>query len=75
MNKIYDFYIKNAELGNINNWDLVDSSAHFILGKWLEGQDKKILYQFAKSDSLWRNRIAMVATLHFIKMLIFICLS
>ena len=58
-------YIKNAH--QINNWDLVDSSAHLILGKWLEDQDKKILYQFVNADSLWKNRIAIVATLHFIR--------
>lgn len=60
-----NLYINNAI--RINNWDLVDSSAHLILGKWLENKEKKILYQFAKADSLWKNRIAIVATLHLIR--------
>jgi 3-methyladenine DNA glycosylase AlkD len=59
------FYLNNAR--RINNWDLVDSSAHIILGKWLEDKDRKILYKLASSDSLWENRIAVVATWHFIR--------
>ena len=51
----------------INNWDLVDSSAAGVLGKWLESKERSILYRLAKSKSLWENRIAMVATLHFIR--------
>ena len=51
----------------INNWDLVDSSAHLILGKWLENKERSILYELANSSMLWENRIAVVATLHFIR--------
>lgn len=51
----------------INNWDLVDSSAHLLLGKWLENKDRQILYDLATSPSLWENRIAVVANLHFIR--------
>jgi len=60
-----DLYIDKAD--KMNNWDLVDSSAHFILGKWLEKRDRKILYEFAQSTSLWKNRIALISTLHFIR--------
>jgi 3-methyladenine DNA glycosylase AlkD len=52
---------------SINNWDLVDSSAHLILGKWLENKERSILYDLADSSLLWDNRIAVVATLHFIR--------
>ena len=58
-------YLRKAN--RINNWDLVDSSAHVILGKWLEDKDRGILYKFANSKSLWKNRIALITTLHFIK--------
>jgi 3-methyladenine DNA glycosylase AlkD len=64
-----DLYIDKAE--RINNWDLVDSSAHLILGRWLENRDKEILYKFARSSSLWKNRIAVVSNLHFIRKNIF----
>jgi len=60
-----DLYLKNAD--RINNWDLVDSSAHIILGQWLEDKDRKILYKLATDPLLWRNRIAVVATWHFIR--------
>ena len=60
-----DLYLKNAD--QVNNWDLVDNTAHIILGQWLENKDRSILYKFAKATSLWKNRIAVVATLHFIR--------
>jgi 3-methyladenine DNA glycosylase AlkD len=58
-------YLKNTH--RVNNWDLVDSSAHHILGAWLENKDRKLLYQLADSSSLWENRIAVIATAHFIR--------
>lgn len=58
-------YLNN--LAGINNWDLVDSSAHHILGKWLENKPRDLLYEFAASDNLWKQRIAMIATMHFIR--------
>jgi len=58
-------YLNN--LSKINNWDLVDSSAYQILGAWLEDKPRDILVEFAKSNELWKQRIAMIATMHFIK--------
>jgi 3-methyladenine DNA glycosylase AlkD len=51
----------------VNNWDLVDSSAPYILGNWLLNKDRVVLYEFAKSDLLWERRIAIIATLEFIR--------
>ncbi len=63
---IYDFYLENKD--RVNNWDLVDSSAHFIVGAFLENSsDRDILYQLAKSESLWDRRIAMISCYWFIK--------
>ena len=58
-------YLNNLE--KINNWDLVDSSAYQILGAWLYNKPRIILVDFAKSGELWKQRIAMIATLFFIK--------
>lgn len=56
------------ELAGVNNWDLVDSSAHIILGEWLlDKRDRSLLYQLAASSSLWENRIAVIAAGRFIK--------
>jgi len=63
--EIYQIYLRNSEY--INNWDLVDTSAPHIVGKYLEDRDCKVLYELAKSDSLWERRIAMLATQHFIR--------
>lgn len=58
--RIFNFYIKNTKL--INNWDLVDSSAHKIVGEeTLRTGDSAILYQLADSRLLWDRRIAIVA--------------
>ena len=62
---VVDFFMKNKS--QVNNWDLVDSSAHQILGKWLDNRDRKILYKLAASKSLWDRRIAIVSTYHFIR--------
>ena len=64
--EIYDFYISHTE--NVNNWDLVDSSASYIVGQWLENKPEKmkILRGLAKSNLLWDRRIAMIATLYYI---------
>lgn len=62
---IYQFYLRNIQ--HINNWNLVDNSAHHILGAHLWKRDRKILLKFAKSQNMWERRISIVATWHFIK--------
>lgn len=62
---IYDLYLRNTK--HINNWDLVDSSAHYIVGAYLENKNRDILYQLADSDLLWDNRIAIISCFWFIK--------
>lgn len=62
---IYEFYLTNTEY--INNWDLVDCSAHYIVGEHLKDQSRKPLYALAASASLWERRIAIISTLRFIK--------
>ncbi len=63
--EIIDFYLKNIQYAN--NWDLIDCVADKILGKYLIGKDKKILYEFAESGNLWKKRIAIISTFEFIK--------
>ena len=62
---VYNAYL--AHTRHINNWDLVDSSAHQIVGGHLVSRPREPLYELAHSDSLWERRIAIIATLHFIK--------
>ncbi|HLP40862.1 MAG TPA: DNA alkylation repair protein, partial [Fibrobacteria bacterium] len=56
----------------VNNWDLVDSSAPYILGAWLleeGGLEARpgLLDSLAASASLWDRRIAVLATFRFIR--------
>jgi 3-methyladenine DNA glycosylase AlkD len=62
---IYDFYLSHTRF--INNWDLVDASAEPIVGAWLCERSKAPLTALARSGDLWERRIAIVATLHFIR--------
>jgi len=62
---IFDFYLKNAS--RANNWDLVDLSCPTVVGVYLLNKDRKILYNFAESDCLWEQRIAIVSTYAFIR--------
>ena len=59
------FYLDN--LSQVNNWDLVDTSAPAILGAYLKNRDRSILYKLAKSERLWDRRVAIIATQHFIR--------
>lgn len=63
--KIYDFYIKNTK--HINNWDLVDISAPYIVGNYLLDKPRDILDKLALSVSLWERRIAIISTFTFIR--------
>jgi len=62
---IYKLYLANTPL--INNWDLVDLSAHAIVGDQLFGKDTSELTRLALSKNLWERRIAMLSTYHFIR--------
>lgn len=62
---VFDVYLANTR--HVNNWDLVDSSAHLIVGAHLEKRNRALLYEFAHSESLWERRIAMMATMYFIR--------
>lgn len=63
--KIFNRYMRN--LRHVNNWDLVDSSASYIVGVYLYDKDRSILYKEAKSKNLWRRRVAIIATHYFIR--------
>ena len=62
---VYEAYLSHAQW--INSWDLVDTSAHKIVGRHLWEQDRAPLFDLAASSDLWERRIAVIATLFFIK--------
>ncbi len=63
--EIYNLYLSNTRF--INNWDLVDTSAEHIVGAFLWKRNKKPIYDLAISQNLWKRRISIMSTFHFIK--------
>lgn len=63
---IVSFYLDH--LDGINNWDLVDSSAYKILGRFCyEQNDSERMDDLLATGDLWKIRIAIVATLYWTK--------
>ncbi|MFU8875032.1 DNA alkylation repair protein [Micromonospora sp. SL4-19] len=63
--RIFSIVLSNT--GHINNWDLVDSSAPYIVGPWLIDKDRSVLDRLAGSSLVWDRRTAIMATFAFIK--------
>ena len=59
---VKDLYFRKID--RVDNWDLVDVSTRDIVGA---SGDRAVLYELAKSESVWQRRIAIVATHYFIK--------
>jgi 3-methyladenine DNA glycosylase AlkD len=65
---IHRLYLEHR--GLVNNWDLVDASAPHLVGHYLRehlDRDPETLTRLAASRVLWERRMAILATLHFIK--------
>jgi 3-methyladenine DNA glycosylase AlkD len=63
--KLHRAYLANTRY--INNWDLVDASAQYIVGSHLDAGNIDLLERLARSDDIWERRIAIVSTFHFIR--------
>lgn len=63
--ELVDFYLKHLEF--INNWDLVDTTCHQILGEFHFNKGKELFYELAASENLWKQRIAMISSYYWIK--------
>ena len=62
---LFDLYIKRQD--RINTWDLVDRSAPYVVGGYLAGKPRKILYKLARSANPHERRTAIVSTYFFIR--------
>lgn len=65
--KLYDFYLRMLDEGYINNWDIVDSSAEYVVGEYLWGKSLAPIYSLVKSEDIWHRRVAVLSTFAFIK--------
>lgn len=63
--QLYDLYMKQHL--RINNWDLVDRSAPYVVGAYLFDKSREPLYKLAQSKNIWERRTAIVATYFFIR--------
>lgn len=63
--ELYDLYLNKID--RINNWDLVDLGAGFVIGGYLFDKPRNILYKLAKSKNMWERRTAIVSTSYFIR--------
>jgi 3-methyladenine DNA glycosylase AlkD len=63
--EIHALYLENTRF--VNNWDLVDASAPPLVGKHLLQRKRALLDRLARSPLLWERRIAILATLTFIR--------
>jgi len=61
----FDLYLRRHD--RINNWDLVDRSAIYVIGSYLKDKPRDILYELAHSENIWERRTAIVSTGYFIK--------
>lgn len=64
--EIYEMYLANVRKGRINNWDLVDVSAGYVIGMHEYGTDHKILFQLAHSEDLWHKRVSIMSAFYFV---------
>lgn len=63
--ELFELYIKRHD--RINNWDLVDRSAPYVVGGYLADKSRNILYKLARSKNIWERRTAIVSTYFFIR--------
>jgi 3-methyladenine DNA glycosylase AlkD len=63
--ELFDLYIKRHD--RIDDWDLVDRSAPYVVGGYLFNKPRKILYKLARSKNPWERRSAITATYFFIR--------
>jgi 3-methyladenine DNA glycosylase AlkD len=63
--ELYELYLRRTD--RINTWDLVDVSAHHVVGGYLFDKPRRPLYELARSADWWERRIAMFSTLHFVR--------
>jgi 3-methyladenine DNA glycosylase AlkD len=62
---LFELYLRRHD--RINNWDLVDRSAPYVIGRYLFDKPRDMLYKLARSEQMWERRTAIVSTDYFIR--------
>ena len=63
--ELFDLYVRRHD--RVNNWDLVDLGALYVVGIYLIDKPRDILYKLARSKNMWERRTAIVGTGQFIR--------
>lgn len=63
--ELFDLYMRRHD--RVNNWDLVDLGALYVVGPYLVDKPRDILYKLARSKNIWERRSAIVGTGHLIR--------
>ena len=63
--ELFELYLRRHD--RIDNWDLVDRCAPYVVGGYLADKPRDVLYELARSDSVWERRTAIVSTYYFIR--------
>ena len=63
--ELFELYLRRTD--RIDTWDLVDVSAHHVIGGYLLDKPRDVLYELARSRRWWERRIAMFSTLQFVR--------
>jgi hypothetical protein len=61
--ELFDLYLRRMD--RIDNWDLVDLAAPYVVGGYLFDKPREVLYELARSGNVWERRTAMLSTLYF----------
>jgi 3-methyladenine DNA glycosylase AlkD len=62
---LFDLYLRRHD--RINNWDLVDRAAPYVVGAYLADKPRDVLRRLARSLNPWERRTAIVSTYYFIR--------
>src|SRR4030095_6064715 len=62
---LFDLYLRRHD--RINNWDLVDRAAVYVVGSYLADKPRDVLYKLARSRKPWERRTAIVSTYYFVR--------
>jgi 3-methyladenine DNA glycosylase AlkD len=63
--ELFDLYMRRID--RVNNWDLVDLAAPYVIGGYLFDKSRDVLYELARSENVWERRTSVVATSYFIR--------
>jgi hypothetical protein len=63
--ELYELYLRHTD--RIDNWDLVDVSAPYVVGGYLFDKPRDVLFELARSESVWERRTAIISTGYFIR--------